>query len=54
MTQTEHADGRGVRETRYDCPVCAASHVVTEPSEVRLIRVGSAQRCHSGPSTTGP
>ncbi|MDJ0741263.1 MAG: hypothetical protein QNJ91_16220 [Gammaproteobacteria bacterium] len=48
MQQTAAIDDRGVRQSWYDCPVCAAHHTVVQPCEVRLQRFGNLQRCNSG------
>lgn len=48
MQQTGSVDDRGVRQTWYQCPVCAADHLVVAPCEIRLHRMGNLQRCSSG------
>ncbi|MCB1723606.1 MAG: hypothetical protein KDJ39_07915 [Gammaproteobacteria bacterium] len=48
MKQTDLVDERGVRQVWYACPLCDAQHTVVQPSELRLHRIGSAQRCSSG------
>ena len=48
MKQTDLVDERGVRQVGYACPLCDAQHTVVQPSELRLHRIGSAQRCSSG------
>ncbi|MCB1790717.1 MAG: hypothetical protein KDJ24_10505 [Gammaproteobacteria bacterium] len=48
MQQTDLLDDRGVRQVWYGCPVCSARHTIVQPSEVRLYRIGQAQRCSSG------
>lgn len=48
MQQTDSIDERGVRQTWFDCPVCAAHHTVVQPCETRLLRLGNLQRCSSG------
>ena len=53
MHQTDSIDERGVRQTWYDCPVCAAHHTIVQPCEVRLHRLGDLQRCSSGLPATG-
>jgi hypothetical protein len=47
MQQTDSVVEGHARQTWYRCPVCAASHTVSQPYEARLRRIGNAQRCSS-------
>lgn len=48
MHQTDYVIDGPVRQTWYHCPLCGADETVVCPEELRLRRVGNAQRCSSG------
>lgn len=53
MRQTDSVTEGGARQTWYRCPVCAADQTVSQPCEVPLRRIGTAQRWTATASDSG-
>jgi hypothetical protein len=47
MQQSDCVEDGGVRQTSFNCPVCNSSHILVQPCENPLQRLGNLLRCRS-------